>query len=306
LVAYNQAGNYDVFLTVSNSAGTSPQLLKSNYIHVSPASGNFIAPTIESFSNASFPINTDPSLNWQIESPNSSAFQWERNNLAFFNGPASLKLDNYNISNEEYHSIISPVCDLSQLNQAYLNFWLAYTRKSQEIELMNIYVSYNCGLSWVLLKSELSVNLYSSNPIPNFEFIPTSSDDWNLYTLPLGNLAGQDNLKFKIEFKSLGGNNIYIDEFQITESPVSGIGKNGILSSAAIYPNPNKGLFRLNNNDFKKFKLYNNLGLELAKGVIDDSEILEFDFQTLPNGHYLMILENQLGLSEHHKILIFK
>ncbi|MEQ8361082.1 MAG: M43 family zinc metalloprotease [Cytophagales bacterium] len=296
VVTYNQAGQYDVNLTVSNNNGSSAILTKSNYIDVLNGSGNFIAPRKVFFTETGFPLyQNDQSLSWDINNKNNSAFTWERNTNAFFSAPASLQIRNFNNSgNGEKNSLITPVADLTQISNAYLNFWIAYAQRNNEVELLNISYSNDCGATWSLLKSELSIFLYSRSKISNSEFVPLSSNEWAPYSLDISNLAGQDNLKFQLEFKSLGGNNIYIDDFEISQSPLTQISNSIENQEFKIFPNPSSGFFSIEARNFFKdegtqFVVVNNLGKIVADFELDPKQTrTNIDLSHLPAGMYLL------------------
>ncbi|QNL20857.1 T9SS type A sorting domain-containing protein [Hyphobacterium sp. CCMP332] len=296
VVTYNQAGQYDVSLTVSNINGSSAVLTKSNYIDILNGSGNFIAPRKVFFTEAGFPVyQNDQSLSWDINNKNNSAFTWERNTNAFFSAPASLQIRNFNNSgNGEKNSLISPVADLTQVSNAYLNFWIAYAQRNSEVELLNISYSNDCGATWNLLKSELSIYLYSRSKISSSEFVPLNSNEWAPYSLNISNLAGQDNLKFQLEFKSLGGNNIYIDDFEISQSPLTQISNSIENQYFKIFPNPSSGFFTIEPGNFfgdkgTQFVVINNLGKIVAGFTIDPNQTgINIDLSHLPAGMYLL------------------
>ncbi len=304
VVSYNQAGQYDVSLTVSNSQGSSAILTKSDYINVSNGSGNFIAPRKVFFTEQGFPdYQNDQSLSWEIINRNNSAFTWERTNDGFFSAPASVRIRNFNNSaSGQKNALISPVADLTQVSNAYLNFWIAYAQRNNEVELLNISYSNDCGATWNLIKSELSIYLYSRSKISTSEFVPQSSNEWAPYSLDISNLAGQDNLKFQIEFKSLGGNNIYIDNFEISQSPLTQIGRKIEIQDYKIFPNPTNGVFTIESGNFfedkeNQFVVLNNLGKIVLDFTIYPNENRKtIDLSNLANGIYFVKPMNGKGI----------
>jgi PKD repeat protein len=262
-VIFNQAGNYDVSLTVTNSQGTSPIETKSSYLDIIPGSGNFIGPVSESFSAVEFPSNNnDPTLAWRIEKPQSTGIGWERSTNAFFNGPASAYLNNFSITNEEFHSLVTPVADLTQMTQAFMNFRVAYARKSNEVEVMNIYASRDCGSTWRLITSQLSIYLYSTTWPSGSPFLPSDPGQWKPFTWNISQYAGEDNIMFKLEFKARGGNNIYLDEFEISDTPLNVSLDDGINGTKfpVIYPNPSSGSVHIEAEGIERIEIYDMLG----------------------------------------------
>lgn len=296
-VTYSQSGQYNVSLTVTNSQGTSLTETKNNYVNVVSGSGSFIGPIKTFFTEPSFPVfQSDPSLSWEIVNQNNSVNTWERTTNAFFSGPASVYLNNYNIQGSgKVNSLLTPAADLTQMNQAYLNFQLAYAQKNNQNEYLIINYSEDCGASWNLLRVEQSLRLKSVPNLVNSEFIPSGPSEWKNYTLNISNLAGRDNIIFKLDFKSFGGNNIFIDDFEISESPLTNLEKNiQPQSTFHIYPNPGKGLITLELDNFDSDKnidlrIVNSLGQTLETFQLETGRIKkEIDMSHLGNGLYFI------------------
>lgn len=305
-VVFNQAGNYDVSLTVSNSQGTSPAEIKSSYLNIIPGSGNFIGPVTESFSAVEFPANnSDQSLQWRIENPQGGSITWQRSSNAFFNGPGSAYLNNFNINNEQFHSLVSPVADLTQMSQAFMNFRVAYARKSNEVEVLNIFASQDCGSTWRLLTSQLSIYLYSANWPSNSAFLPADAGQWRPFTWNISQYAGMDNIMFKLEFKSRGGNNIYIDEFEISDSPLNvSLGDDiGVSDKISIFPNPTTGIVNIEGAGVESFQIYDILGSEVYRDhPVNQNGKLSIDLSGFEKGIYFIRLGGQNQST--HKIIL--
>ncbi len=291
LVTYPAAGDYNVSLVVSNGVGNSPTNTKSNFIKIREGSGSFVAPKTIYFSNPEFPANnSDASLSWEILNPQNGNITWMRNTNAFFSGPSSVSLNNFDITSEQFHSLVTPVVDLTQLSDVYLNFQLAYARKSNEVELLTILTSQDCGATWKTLITELSINLYSTSGT-SASFIPAGPQDWRPYSLHIPNFAGKDNLLFRVEFKARGGNNIYIDDFEISDSPLTGINRQiKSENTLRIFPNPGNGIFNISTGNesmnFNALILVNSIGQVVKTIPIENNLPSKIDLSGVKKGVY--------------------
>lgn len=297
VIQYDQVGTYDVSLSVTNNSGTSTIFTRNDYISIEEGSGSFIAPESESFEDVNFPLNNDQSLSWQVTSTGPSPETWERTENAFVTGPASVYLNNFNIpaGNDELHNLISPVMDLTQMSNPIMSFYYAYARKTDEVELFQVFYSEDCGSNWNLLKIELSINLYTAPNQALSEFIPTSAGEWDVYSLDLSSLGGRDNIMIKLEFKARGGNNIYIDDFTIADSPLSSF-ENDFLKDddVKIYPNPNNGRFVIDSEDIQmdSYRIFNSIG-QLIMTKTEFTNSTEIDLGNKKDGIYFIELQSK-------------
>lgn len=238
VVTYNQSGLFQVTLTVTNSAGYST-LTKNDYIRVISNSNAETVPYTEGFENSAFPVlSSNINKNWQII--DNTYPNWERTTSASYSGNASLRVNYANSPDGTSFQIISPNINISNLPDsiAYLKFKLAYTQKSSDNnDILRIYISYNCGKSWLLryVKSGSSLSTtngaYISSP-----FIPNSSQ-WQEQSISLLSFLTYSSIMIKFEFINYGGNILYIDDINIGENltSVKEYPKSPVFK---VYPNP--------------------------------------------------------------------
>ena len=75
-------------------------------------------------------------------------------------------------------------------------------------------MSTDCGQTWVMkyTKSGNSLETVNSTAI---NFIPTANE-WRQDAMNINTASGQSNVRFKFQFTSDGGNNIFIDDINIS------------------------------------------------------------------------------------------
>jgi PKD repeat protein len=308
-VSYALPGTYQVRLTVTNSAGSSLTEVKNNYITATPGSGSFIAPYVESATLQEFPNNNnDATLEWTIERPSGSLWQFIRATNAFYSPPASIYLNNYSYNGTGTHELTSPIADLSNLvaDSAFFNFQIAYQKKANEVELLEFYVSTNCGETWTREKFWFGNQLTSvsgSNPNP---FTPTDSSEWRHISYPIGRYAGLPNVQFSLRWKSSNGNNVYFDDIAIskTPDPQPFVTSLDLFSenNFNIYPNPNNGVFKAeffwNGKSDLSVELIDLMGkkriLDVKSNIRAGWNSIEIDAVTLgaESGFYILRMQN--------------
>jgi PKD repeat protein len=212
-VQLSAAGSYDITLVVSNANG-SDTLTKIGALR----GGGLPLPFTEDFEGStSFTVdNPDNGITWSLysiggTSPGSTA--------------AGIDFFNYNATGER-DGLISPLLDFSNYTSVDLDFDYAYARYSSSYrDSMAIFVSTDCGATYSRVAS------YTSDAGSNFatvsdqtsQFSPSVSSEWCGNTLipscpsiDLSAYAGQSEVIIKWEAINGYGNNLYIDNINIS------------------------------------------------------------------------------------------
>lgn len=272
-VTYTTPGVYDVQLTVSNSTGT-VSATKKDYISVTPAIGLGGPFLVESFET-----DTIPNANWTVAygAPGNT---WKRTGLAAVTGSYSVMIENTAASNTFVDELIGPAIDMTKIAgpNLELGFYAAYAKRtSTSNDKLEVYVSTDCGKTWIMRKL-FSANNLSNKIIETGNFVPTSSQ-WIQQTVPLANYASIQNLLWKFTFTSNGGNNIYIDNINITGS--LGVKEDAMNKlNLAVYPNP------ANENSVVSFDLDERKQITVSVQDVLGRTLTTLFNGTLGAGHY--------------------
>jgi len=281
VIQYNAAGSFPVSLTVSNSLG-SKSVIKNSVISVigsSKYSGSTYSEGFES--SASF-------ADWQVTNLSNTGPSWARTTSASSSGSYSLEINNFNASVQgNVLEAISPPINLSKITNPSLTFKLACAAvSSTSSDALMIYVSTDCGHSWILRKTLSGYSLYSSG-IQTSPYTPTTSGQWKLQTVNVLPYARSDDFIFKFQFTSGGGNNVYLDDINISQPQgIEEVSESNL--NFVVYPNPFKESavisFNLINKNHLCIKLCDVLGRSL-------STIVDADFN---NGEYKININDGL------------
>jgi PKD repeat protein len=251
-VTYSTPGKYNVTLAAGNGT-TSRSVTYNNYIEVIPVTNldNVAAGKqfIESFEDATWPNNANPSLKWDrfTNAFASGTATFEQTNIAFTTGTHSVRLRNTGAGNGNINTMISPTLNISTIpgpNNLFYAFDLAYASKPNitPAEKLEIFASNDCGQSWRSLFSKSGAGLVtpnSSNIVGNYSPGP---NQWRTEVDNITpNLLG-GNLTFKFEVTSKDGQTLYIDNFRVytilgTKEDLS------LSSNINVFPNPSNGSF---------------------------------------------------------------
>ena len=238
-VTYSSPGIYEVSLSATDGTSSDTET-KTGYIRVLASGG--ATPILEGFESLT---TLDNITEWEVVDYGNNA-EWELTTSTGHSGSKSAKLANYGQSAGNVDELISEPVDLSGItsqNGMTLSFRYAYRkRNTANNETLKVYVTNNCGTTWVPRKT-LFGNILGSNTSTT-SWTPGSSSDW--VTVHMTNVTSSywvDNFRYKFEFESDEGNNIYIDDINIysgspSDDIVVGLEETQAIDHITLFPNP--------------------------------------------------------------------
>ena len=230
MVSYSGSGSFDVTLEVTDALGNTMSQTFPNFISVIGNPG-YPPPIYEGFEN----ISSLPSNDWTIS--NSEGPGFDVVTTGFASGAQSVKLDNSQGQNGSIDELISNTIDLSNSGAASISFKYAFAkRNSGNTDYLQIFASKDCGESWFMRKN-ISSSIISTMANTNSNFTPTASD-WKTIVIGPGSFSNYlvSDFRFKFKFVNGGGNDLYIDDINLSGS-VS-INQLEKVFNFSVYPNP--------------------------------------------------------------------
>jgi PKD repeat protein len=283
-VVYPTAGSYTVSLTSTNSAGSNTKT-EPDHVVVSPIATTNTINVTEGFENGTWPFNE-----WYISNYNGGAY-WDQTTSASASGIASLFVDNFSDGNKGQEEFITPAYNLTGVTGASMSFKLAFAYKlstNVNDDQLVVYSSTNCGQTWTLRRTIGGLPLATTTSFINSPFIPSPSQ-WRSEPVNLSSstVSNKPNVRFKFVYTFNYGNNIYIDDINLT-------GTVDVQEAAAqsaniqVYPNPS------NENTYVSFTTVSD-----GKVVIEVLDVTGRVIQTitdeLTSGDHQIALSNQLA-----------
>lgn len=286
-VTFDTPGPKTVKLVVQNAAGKD-SIVRSGVVSVLAAEPAYLGPEMEGFEEVTFPTFPGNILkNWDINSTITNT--WNRTTIAYANGNASLRIQNQSSSNGSVHTLYSPVFQLEgPTSGAKINFKYAFARRNtSNTDKLVVSYSMDCGKTWYTASTRSGATLATVTGNVTGTFIPGATD-WKQISANL-TFLNQPTVRFRFEFTSGGGNNIYLDDIQIsTLVPVSNLMDESL--SMEIAPNPSSNLPRiLISNDqgsFGDIQVTDALGRQ----IVWQSKVY------LPTGETTIDLVNEISL----------
>jgi PKD repeat protein len=232
VIQYNTPGVYDVTMTVANASGSS-SVTRTSHVVVYSTTAQYSGPTYsEGLENATT-FNND----WTIINPQSTSNAWTRITTTAATGSASIKLTNTTSMTGQVDEFVSPTIDLSSFVNPVFTFKVAFAQHtSTDSDKLRVLISTNCGQTWSQRYLKIGTNLATVSA-QSGAFTPTSASQWRTETVSISSVLSAPNIRIKFEFTSQGGNNIYIDDINISgavgiQSPESGV------NHFDVFPNP--------------------------------------------------------------------
>jgi plastocyanin len=244
---FDEQGIFDVVLTAGNSQGEIESAPVS--ISVLPA-GAMYSPATQGFENNEF-----PSADWFREDPFEDG-GWEINDEVAYSGSRSLHIENWQNTIEFNRDfLMSSTMDLSQdIVEVRVSYKWAYCYKGfddddETDDRLRISVTGDCGADWDLRKMHRGyTDLVSAEP-HYYPFIPENNTEWNSYTLTLTqSIYLTPHFRVMFEFESRLGNDIYLDDINITAytQEMIAVEELSFGPSWNLHPNPSEGVSQLN------------------------------------------------------------
>jgi type IX secretion system substrate protein len=245
-----------------------------------PVSETFNAGVIP---NGYFVENSDGGPTWAIYEKNSAGGPDYTMQMHFYYSNAG-NIDQFYLKN----------IDLSNTTQALMTFDLAYKYYKNSVaeysDELKVLASSDCGNYWNVIYDKTKDDL-ATLPPDDVEFFPNDATQWRTESVNLNNYSGNSNVMLRFEAISGHGNNLYIDNLNI--SSVTGIDEvNKQPGSLQIFPNPANDFIRIqlnrDNNDQYTLLVNNIIGQNIQSSHFFSATPLTMNISRWPEGVYLI------------------
>ena len=329
-VSFEQAGWHSITLTVSNQFGSHFKTI-DKAIFVSEDYDMYDGLVVENFE--SFTTNnlqnyyiSTISGNENTEIPEVFFNQgvvnianWELATDVGYSGSKSIHLDAFNSNGLMVDEFSTPSFDLTYISSPQLTFKYSTAAGTNNInnitEVLKIYVSTNCGVTWQQKSTIDGLNLITAG-FDGSKFKPTNINQWKTKTISLSSNLSTDNVRFKFEYTSgENSNDLYIDDIGI--EGVLGLGSQNKNSNLSIYPSPTSSISNVTleinstENDEVTLQLLNATGQVVSAGTkisiikgVNRIKLSDIGFKTVSTGIYLIKVNSLKYSSSSTRIII--
>ena len=239
-ITYSTPGVYPVTLTVSDGVNT---LVNEtvNYITVLPDPGAD-APDTEDFEA----LASVPGGQWSVANINADN-TFSITDLASVSGSRSVRIVNAASMAGRVDELVSSTYDMSDASEIVISFKYAFARRvTANDDRLRLLVSNNCGQTWSVRRQLRGTIDLATAPNTSGSFVPTAAQWGTSQSSSMSSIYHVSDFRFKFEFESDGGNNVYIDDINLNGFPTS-VGEVllGAGTSLNVQPNPANGLAQL-------------------------------------------------------------
>lgn len=239
-----------------------------------------------------FEASTNLPAAWDENNTNGDAVAWKvLNTVGGFSASASSAyLEIYN----------SPSGNIDELNTTIYNFQfaatpitltfdVAYAQYQNENDKLEVRSSTNCGTTWSIQYTKSGSTL-STAPATTALFVP-SATQWRTETVDLSSLAGQGSVLLQFKVTSAYGNNLFIDNINLTSANNS-VNDIDLSSYVSVFPNPASGDVFVNINAANleniNVKITDVMGKVIAEASENSAANMKFDLSEQSNGMYFV------------------
>ena len=290
-VQFSAPGFHNVSLTVTNTQGTDSKTVNS-YIYVSPETA-----AVSSWQFFEGFEGDNANNEWLIFNDGNVTGTWQQVSNTAYSGSKCMKISNFSGNTVgAVDNLIFPSIDFTAISTPpTLRFKVAHAQRpgsqfsSASEDQLKVMISTNCGKTWQTRYNKSGADLATVGT-SNSSFTPSSQSQWEEISVNLSSFATQDNVLIKFEATSDGGNNIYIDDINLT-GPV---GVEEVISENdfSVFPNPS------DNTVFVNFTLNADEQVELSVNDITGKQVRTIVNSKLNKGaHTLVINKNELNAS---------
>ena len=193
-------------------------------------SETFLSQLTSNIANASQNFASDNLTPWALD---------DQTDGGCFVYQGALIFNSYSVSNGGKANLLSPLLNFANVTDPSLTFDLCYKRYNDNSnDKLQIMVSTDCGSTWTTVFDKSGANLATGdNTTSNYV-----ADEYAPQTVDLSQFIGQEKVIVKFAFTSAYGNNIWIDNVNITATV--GIEENED-NNISIFPNPAKDMLNI-------------------------------------------------------------
>ncbi len=228
-VTYAAPGSYSVGLTVSDGTSTLTAV-KQNYVSVQTATGAGY-PFIESFETVST-LNGSDWLTNNLDTSNT----WQITSTAATSGSKSIMINNFSSTINNRDELYSRGINLTGSTALNISFKYAFARKdTSNKDQLQVFFIQNCGGS-IISRFNMSGAALETVAPRTVAFYPAAAD-WRQASATIPAALYTTGSRLKFVFSGNGGNNIFIDDINISvDAGIKDISEE--VESVNLFPNP--------------------------------------------------------------------
>lgn len=240
---------------------------------------------------------TLPSANCSVLNPDGTTTFVKSAPGGFGTSSNSAKIDCYNYATTgEMDYLVMPPVSLSGATSSALTFNVAYRPyDATYFEKLDVEISTNCGTTWTNVYSKSGTTLGTA-AASTTAFTPTAAQ-WRAENINLSTYLGQPSVMAQLKCTNGYGNNLYIDDINITS--VVSVDEIDLSSYVTVYPNPSAGdvyvTINASNLGNVSVAITDVMGKVIAEASENSAGNMKFDLSEQSNGMYFVVVKAENG-----------
>ena len=240
---YAEAGEFEVYLTVSNGGGSITSL--DPVVITVMDNGMLPAAWQESFEAGVGPWADDQ---WDVQAL--SGYPWQIRSTTGYSGARSLYVRNRNNESGDITRITSSTYNAEDMAAVLIGYKYAYSHRTtgETDDRLKLQVSRDCGETWNTRQFHRGLIDLATAPDHGGNFYPSGPEEWAGHIEEVDNaLYMVPNLRVRFEFESKGGNNVFLDDINVygVDSLGNVVGLDPVIDAVqptlVAFPNPSWG-----------------------------------------------------------------
>lgn len=240
---YAEAGEFEVYLTVSNANGAITSL--DPVVITVMDNGMLPAAWQESFEAGVGPWADDQ---WDVQAL--SGYPWQIRSTTGYSGARSLYVRNRNNESGDITRITSSTYNAEDMAAVMIGYKYAYSHRAtgETDDRLKLQVSRDCGETWNTRQFHRGLIDLATAPDHGGNFYPSGPEEWAGHIEEVDNeLYMVPNLRVRFEFESKGGNNVFLDDINVygVDSLGNVVGLDPVIDvvqpTLVAFPNPSWG-----------------------------------------------------------------
>jgi hypothetical protein len=252
-----------------------------------------LAPLTQNFTSSAFPYPQ-----YKVSSPTGKNWEYSA---------GKMKYNCYNYTNGSTGDLYIEPVNLTSITNPTLTFDVAYrgyTAASPENDKLQVFVSSNCGSTWTSVYNKQGTTL-ATGATQTPAFTPSAAADWRTETVSLSAFNGQSEVFIKYVGTSNYGNNMYIDNINISSTAYV---EENELAASSVFPNPASDVINVSfeaNGDYEIaiYDLQGRVIVSQSLKSLSGTQNVEFPVNDLAKGSYIVKISTK-GLSQTHNVVI--
>ena len=241
-----------------------------------------------------------PPAGWYVYNPD-AAYTFAKTSAAAKTGSSCTWMRNFDYNNSvgQHDDLTLPALNLTGVTN--MTFDLSYVAYDATYEdTLQVWISTDCGNNYTTIYDKTGQNLATKSPWSQTSaYTPASGSDWRTETIDLSAYSTASSAILLFWHKSGWGNNLYIDNVNITNS-TTGVKTVNSKGNVKIYPNPTEDILNISfsDNSFNEstVTVYNMLGSHittLAGNTLAQTN--KIDLSTYTKGVYFVEISSKEG-----------